>query len=77
MLEFTKMQGAGNDFIVFDGMARTLPEYGLLARAVCSRRFGIGADGILVARASDEMCIRDRSRKAQAWRVQPGVLSLG
>lgn len=54
MLEFTKMQGAGNDFIVFDGMARTLPEYGLLARAVCSRRFGIGADGILVARASDD-----------------------
>jgi diaminopimelate epimerase len=44
-MKFTKMHGCGNDFIVVDGpfapdAART--------RALCDRRTGIGADGILV-----------------------------
>ena len=53
MLEFTKMQGAGNDFILFDGAKTPLPEHSALARAVCDRRFGVGADGILIADRSD------------------------
>jgi diaminopimelate epimerase len=44
-MKFTKMHGCGNDFIIVDGpfspdAART--------RALCDRRTGIGADGILV-----------------------------
>lgn len=49
VVEFTKMNGAGNDFIVVDNRfynfdARELSE---LAVKVCERRIGIGADGIL------------------------------
>ncbi len=45
------MNGAGNDFVVindFDGSIHTeLPD---LARALCAKGFGIGADGLLVLR---------------------------
>jgi diaminopimelate epimerase len=47
-MRFTKMQGCGNDFLVFDpGEVEgiDLPE---LARMACHRHFGVGADGILV-----------------------------
>lgn len=43
--EFTKMQGLGNDFVVIEGPAR--PEADEVVR-LCDRRFGIGADGVLV-----------------------------
>ena len=47
---FTKMQGLGNDFVVLDGpMALTAAEIGEL----CDRRFGIGADGVLVVSNGD------------------------
>ncbi len=47
--EFTKMNGAGNDFIVFDNRfyAFSVAELSRIARQVCPRRTGIGADGIL------------------------------
>ena len=47
------MQGTGNDFIViedFEGKYDNLEE---LARKLCDRHFGIGADGILVVRTSN------------------------
>ena len=49
-MKFTKMCGAGNDFVVienFDGaISRAeLPE---LARRLCRRRFCVGADGLMV-----------------------------
>lgn len=44
-LHFTKMQGLGNDFIVVDGPDSFAQED--IVR-LCDRRFGIGADGILV-----------------------------
>jgi diaminopimelate epimerase len=46
-LEFTKMQGAGNDFIVVDE-ASFKGDWSRLAVCACDRHFGIGADGILV-----------------------------
>ena len=48
MLPFTKMNGAGNDFIMIDnraGEVRLRPEQ--IAR-VCDRHRGVGADGILL-----------------------------
>jgi diaminopimelate epimerase len=51
-LEFAKMHGAGNDFIVLDGLTRELPPLDRLARRLADRRFGIGADQILVVRRS-------------------------
>ena len=53
-MRFVKMHGAGNDFIVIDDRARTLSEAELpaLARRVCARHTGVGADGMMVVRPS-------------------------
>ena len=45
-ISFTKMAGAGNDFIVID--AQTSLNYKKLSIQVCDRTNGIGADGLLV-----------------------------
>ena len=48
-LFFTKMRGLGNDFIVLDWLNRQPSLYlPALARRLCHRHFGIGADGLLV-----------------------------
>jgi len=53
-LQFLKCSGAGNDFVVIDNMDASIrsPQADL-ARALCSRPFGIGADGLLVLERSD------------------------
>jgi diaminopimelate epimerase len=51
-LEFSKMHGAGNDFVVLDGIARELPPLEPLARRLADRHFGVGFDQLLVARPS-------------------------
>ncbi|MDX1547999.1 MAG: diaminopimelate epimerase [Rhodothermales bacterium] len=49
VVEFTKMNGAGNDFVVIDNRFYhfTDDELAALARRTCPRRTGIGADGLL------------------------------
>jgi diaminopimelate epimerase len=54
VLEFTKMQGTGNDFVVLDGIRQALPPMGPLAARLCDRHFGIGADQLLVVRPGAE-----------------------
>ena len=51
-LEFTKMHGAGNDFVVLDGIAQELPPLEPLARRLADRHFGVGFDQMLVVRRS-------------------------
>ena len=52
-LPFTKMHGAGNDFVVFDGLRDELPaDLSKLAQAIADRHFGVGFDQMLVVRAS-------------------------
>lgn len=62
-VEFWKMQGLGNDFIIMDdrdgAVAQTL-SYGALARRLCDRHFGIGADGIILALNPRDADIRFR-----------------
>lgn len=54
-LNFIKASGAGNDFIVLDAVSQALPpNLVALARALCSRSFGVGADGLLVLEPSDQ-----------------------
>ncbi len=50
MISFTKMHGLGNDYVVLDAMQRAPAEDGLpaLAKALCGRRFGVGADGLIL-----------------------------
>jgi diaminopimelate epimerase len=47
-LKFTKMHGAGNDFVVLDGYSRALALTGEQVRALADRHFGIGADQLLL-----------------------------
>ena len=49
-MRFTKMNGAGNDFIVLDTIAEPLPwaDAAQLAVRLCERRRGIGADGLMI-----------------------------
>ena len=54
VIDFTKMEGLGNDFILLDDMDGHLGEIGypVLARKLCDRHFGVGADGIIMATPS-------------------------
>ena len=47
-LRFTKMQGAGNDFVVIDATRSPLDLTAQQARHLGDRRFGVGADQILI-----------------------------
>jgi len=50
-MRFSKLQATGNDFILVD--ARTMEaEWATLARAMCDRHFGVGADGLMLVQNS-------------------------
>jgi diaminopimelate epimerase len=51
-LRFTKMQGAGNDFVVLDATAAPLSLSTEQLRRLGDRRYGVGADQILVVERS-------------------------
>jgi diaminopimelate epimerase len=70
-LEFTKMQGAGNDFVVLDGLHADLPgELGPLARRLADRHFGVGADQVLVLRPSRSADVRMEIYDADGSQVE-------
>lgn len=51
-VKFTKMQGAGNDFVVLDATAAPIELSGAQLRQLGDRRFGVGADQILLVEPS-------------------------
>src|SRR3954466_11289388 len=51
-LRFTKMQGAGNDFVVLDATQAPIELSAEQYRVLGDRRFGVGADQILVVEPS-------------------------
>jgi diaminopimelate epimerase len=63
-LAFTKYQGIGNDFVIVDNRPKdgTTALDGLplkdLARKLCDRNFGIGADGLIIAHPSNRAAVR-------------------
>jgi diaminopimelate epimerase len=61
-LRFYKLQGAGNDFVLLDAFTQPLPsgEVASLARRLCDRRFGVGADGLLIVEPSERADYRMR-----------------
>jgi diaminopimelate epimerase len=61
-LRFTKMQGAGNDFVVIDATREPLGLSAEQIRHLGDRRFGVGCDQILVIEASDEPGVDFRYR---------------
>lgn len=51
-IPFTKMHGCGNDFIFLDCLEREIDGLGRMAKRLCDRRFGIGADQLLTVHSS-------------------------
>lgn len=54
-IEFYKMSGSGNDFILIDGRQGQMPAAGRpeFARRVCRRRLSVGADGLIIIEPSN------------------------
>jgi len=69
-LPFTKMHGAGNDFVVLDGIRDELPPLEPLAARLCDRHFGIGADQLLVVRPSRQADFRMQIFNADGSQVE-------
>lgn len=60
-IRFTKMHGAGNDFIMVDDRNQTFPvDNREFIAQISSRRIGIGCDGILLIQPSDRADFRMR-----------------
>ena len=79
-IKLTKMQGCGNDFVIIDyaEYEKTNMPMSELAKKVCDRNFGVGADGMIIPRQlegwmSGGMDVR-HSAENQRARVQEGKL---
>jgi diaminopimelate epimerase len=60
-MRFTKMQGAGNDYVYVDCFAETMPaDPAALARKIANRHFGVGGDGLILICRSDKADARMR-----------------
>ena len=58
MLKFTKMEGLGNDYIYVDCTKNDLENAAELARVMSDRHFGIGADGLILIKKSENADFR-------------------
>jgi diaminopimelate epimerase len=52
-MRFTKMHGAGNDYVYVDGFQEQVADPAALARAVSDRHTGIGSDGLILILPSE------------------------
>ena len=69
-IDFVKMHGLGNDFVVLDARERPLPPIeDHVARALADRRTGIGCDQLIVLEPSDVADFRMRIRNADGGEV--------
>lgn len=59
-MRFIKFQGFGNDYIIFEAeVVAPVESLNDLARAICDRHYGAGADGIVVVNPSEESDVAD------------------
>ena len=56
-MHFTKMHGAGNDYVYVDCTKETVENPSEVAKLVSDRHFGIGADGFSVWRLDEEFTV--------------------
>ncbi|MBM3246089.1 MAG: diaminopimelate epimerase [Candidatus Omnitrophica bacterium] len=71
-INFTKMVASGNDFVLIDGRhhVTTSPRHHNLAKKICDRKFGVGADGLLVLEKSRAADIKMRVFNADGSEAQ-------
>jgi len=60
MALFSKYTGAGNDFVIVRAEALGLGDAAALAERLCSRRTGVGVDGLILVRSISEDLVRIR-----------------
>src|SRR5208337_1936359 len=60
-MHFTKMQGAGNDYVYVDCFREPIPPHpDALAREISDRHFGVGSDGLILICKSQQADARMR-----------------
>jgi diaminopimelate epimerase len=59
-MKFTKMHGAGNDYVYVDCFKETVDNPAETAIKVSNRNFGIGSDGLILIMPSDKADVRMR-----------------
>lgn len=59
-LNFSKMSGGGNDFVVIDNRALRMTDASDLARRICTRALSVGADGLILIEGSARATFRMR-----------------
>src|SRR5512140_3866904 len=70
-IAFTKMHGAGNDFVVLDGRGAPLPsDISAFVRHICDRRRSVGADGVLILAPSERADFRMRYYNADGGEAE-------
>lgn len=52
-MEFTKMEGCGNDYVYVNGLVNQIENPNKLSKIVSDRHFGIGSDGLIIIRSSE------------------------
>ena len=65
-MQFTKMQGCGNDYIYVNCFAETVPDPSRAAIRLSDRHFGIGGDGLVLICPS-ERAPRCAATPSAAW----------
>jgi diaminopimelate epimerase len=84
MIEFTKIQGLGNDYLYINCInpKNNIPKVGIekLARYMCNRNFGVGADGIILLKESNTADFKMEIYNSDGSRAQMcgnGIRGLG
>lgn len=57
-MEFTKMEGCGNDYVYVNGFTNNIENPNKLSEFVSNRNFGIGSDGLIMVNPSDKADFR-------------------
>jgi len=73
MIEFYKIQGSGNDFILIDNRDNVVRDVGKIdefVKAVCRQHVAVGADGLILIESSDKAHFRWRFFNADGSEVE-------
>ncbi len=57
-VEFSKMAGGGNDFVILDNRSRSVTDGEGLARRICTPHLSVGADGLILVESSARATFR-------------------